>query len=92
MSNIARRIEQIEKKLRVRDEVEDLVIMHVYSHQNGLKDMLPEPAEEWLTYKEQLKNEPCNGIRIIHLYPDKELEARGLQKVTEGNNLSENNG
>ena len=89
MRDINRRINAIEKKLGTASKVEDLVIKHVCSNQNGLMDMLPESTEEWLTYKEQLKNEPRNGWRIIHLYPDVELEARKQQKATESNKKAE---
>ena len=52
--------------------------------------MPSESVEEWLTYKEQLSNEHCNGVRIIHLAPEAELEARRLQNETERNKKAKN--
>ena len=84
-----RRLKRIEKKMQLMDkgnEVKTIILEYVYSRCDEPKDMPPEPVEEWLTYKEQLGNEPHNGFRFIHLDPIEELKARErLQKVTEGN-------
>ena len=91
MTDIKRRLEKVEKRLRVTDEEEPLVVLHCYGKDKTFKQLLPEPLQDWLTYKQQYeKNEPYNGLRIIHLCPEDELKARKLQKETEGNKKAKN--
>ena len=68
MRSIERRIKNIEDKLHIGKERIFVVIKHVDS------DKLPEPIEEWITYKQaKAKSEP-----IVVFVADlaKELEAR----------------
>lgn len=37
-----------------------ILCFSVNSHRGGLNEIPQEPAKEWLTYKEQLNNEPVN--------------------------------
>ena len=76
MGNLKKRIKKIEKLLRLAGKVEVLVILHCYGKEDSLKESLPERTEDWLTYQKQLKNKPYDGLKIIHLNADKELEAR----------------
>lgn len=83
MRSLYTRVERIEQKIRISDksnEVRTIVLKGVYSRRGGLNDIPQEPPEEWLTYKEQLKNEPIGGFRFIYLDPDEELRARSVQK------------
>ena len=84
MSNTKKRIENIERKLAINQRVENLIIKHLYVESGGTATTFPEPDEEWLTYEEQLHNEPFGSQRIIQLCPNKEQQAR---IKTKGHNL-----
>jgi len=84
MKDIGRRVKNVEKRLnlseRPENEVKNIVLQCVNTHRGGLNEIPQEHAKEWLTYKEQLNNEPVNGFRFIYLDPDEELKARAVQK------------
>ena len=68
MRTIDRRIKNIEDKLDMGKTSLFVVIRHVDS------DKLPEPIEEWITYKEAKAN--AGPLTVFVADPAKELEAR----------------
>jgi len=82
MSYLKRRVQKIEDKLNIgkgKAKAFRIVILPP----DG--EILPEPVEEWVTYKEALAKQQPQPILFI-ADPAKELEARKrLQKETEGN-------
>ena len=68
MRSIDRRIKDIEDKVNMGKQSLFVVIKQVDSEQ------LPEPTEEWITYKEARAN--CGPLGVFVADPSKELEAR----------------
>ncbi|MFC1737965.1 hypothetical protein ACFL1G_02820 [Planctomycetota bacterium] len=84
MKNIEGRIKTIEKKLQVNDKADNEPIVIELVKPNGVN--LFEPVEEWITYKEQLKQKPSeDGLQVIIVKPEEELEARRQRKATKNN-------
>ena len=89
MNTLKRRIEAVEKKLGLCSEQEELIIIHHYVNPDGTElyeEILMEPREQWLTYKEQKarqENEPFDGTIIIQLDPLREFQARKAQEAKE---------
>jgi hypothetical protein len=84
MSYLKRRIEKVEKKLNIGNERKGVFIVLVGK---GEKRCLPEPLEEWITYKEAKVE--CGEIGIFLADPEAELKAREEQKATESNKKGE---
>jgi len=76
VKNIERRIEEVEQKLGVGRQVEEHVIVWRMVRPDGTYRTLPEPVEEWLTYKQSLRNKADETRPIIFLSAEEELEAR----------------
>jgi len=85
MSNIKRRVKKIENKLNIADERTGVFIVLTSDRTKEL----PEPVEEWVTYKEAKAG--CRQLGIFMADPAAELKARErLQKETEGNKKAKN--
>ncbi|MHC4637391.1 MAG: hypothetical protein ACYTBP_10835 [Planctomycetota bacterium] len=80
MKSIERRVERIEDKLNIGDKRTGVFVVLT---SNRTKE-LPEPVEEWITYKEA--KERCGEVGLFIADPEAELEAREKQqKATESN-------
>ncbi len=76
MSYLKRRVKKIEEKLNIGDDRTGVFVII-----NGCDaDKLPEPLEEWITYKEAKAK--CGQVGIFITDPEKELKAREEQKAT----------
>lgn len=83
MRSLGNRIKRIEEKLNISDDRSGVCIILVGKRDS---DALPEPLEEWITYKQEKTK--CGGKGTIHigmLSLEKELKAREEQKATESN-------
>ena len=80
MKAIVRRVRNIENKLHVgKGQQGRLIVLR----RAGAEQGLPEPIEEWVTYKQAMAN--CWPVGVFCVDPAKELEAReNLQKAAEG--------
>ena len=76
MKSIERRIEMLEKKLKVGHQVREHVIVLDLVQTDGSYLTLPEPTEQWLTYQEALKKKLVCGSRLIILKVEDELKVR----------------
>ena len=76
MSYLKRRVKKIEDRLNIGDGRTGVfvIIDECYS------DKLPEPLEEWITYKEAKAK--CGQLGIFIADPAAELKAREEQKAT----------
>ena len=84
MKTIERRVKKIEDKLNIGDKRTGVLL--VLSREG---EELPEPMEEWITYKEAKAG--CSQVSIFMADPAAELEARErLQKATENNKKAKN--
>ena len=73
MKAIARRVRNIENKLYVgKAQPEPLVVVTLA----GREKELPEPLQEWITYKQAKAEADSGQFSIFIADPDKELEAR----------------
>ena len=80
MKAIARRVKSIENKLYMSNGQRGVFIV---GRRDDGKQSLPEPIEEWITYREAKAN--CGKVGIFIEDPAAELEAReNLRKATEG--------
>ncbi len=77
MRNLSRRVEKVEKKLNIGGDRTGVFIVLIGKGNVG---KLPEPIEEWITYKEAKAE--CGDIGIFLADPEKELKAREEQKAT----------
>ena len=85
MKTIERRVEKIEKSLSINQGEKSFRTVFLLSN----AEELPEPIEEWMTYKEELaKQQPKPSIFFAD--SKKELEARRLLKATKDNKTAEN--
>ena len=81
MSNLSRRISTIEKQLKVGDEqLEPSVLRLNLAESDEVTRALPENEEEWLTYQEQLRQNP--NTPVIVLSGEDEMKAREQRKAT----------
>jgi hypothetical protein len=78
MYNIHRRLAKMEKKLSIDDERSGMFIASEHNYKE-----LPEPVEEWITYKEAKVR--CGQLGIFMADPAAEFEAGEQQKATESN-------
>ena len=77
MGYLKRRVQKIEDKLNIGNERTGVFIVLTSDH----IEELPEPVEEWVTYKEAKAG--CRQLGIFMADPAAELKAREkLQKVT----------
>jgi len=82
MYDISRRVKKAEKTLGVDNQPKKPEVICVRLHSiNGPEPDLPENVEDWITYKEQMKE----GRDLIILFSNKEWEAREAQKATKNN-------
>ena len=80
MKSIKRRVEKLEDKLNISDKRTRVFIVLTSDRTKEL----PEPVEEWITYKEA--KERCGELGIFIADRETELEAREKQqKATESN-------
>ena len=83
MRSLYNRIKRIEENLNIGDDRSGVCITLI---RKGEADKLPEPLEEWITYKrEEAKRGGKGTIHIAILSLEKELKAREEQKATESN-------
>lgn len=74
---IEKRIENLEKVLEpAKRKPFIMVIRKNYANPDGTPITVPEPPEEWLTFKEQMARQSGSRFIRITLDPRKELEAR----------------
>jgi hypothetical protein len=82
MKDVSRRLDKIEKQLNVGKETE---VLHVVSHltfQDGTAPDIPEPYEDWTTYKtalqEAVEKGKVTGLEILafDVDPFREYEVR----------------
>lgn len=86
MGYLKRRVERIEDKLNIGDKRTGVLIVLVDERD---ADELPEPIEDWATYKEAKAR--CGQLGIFMADPAAELEAREKQqKATESNKKAKN--
>lgn len=81
MRDISRRIRTMEKKLNVGNEhlrLRNIIICS--AEPDEAERALPENIEEWLTYKEHLRECPNNSVVILNAYD--EVKAREQRKAT----------
>jgi hypothetical protein len=84
IKSIERRVERIEGKLNIGDRQTGTLIVLVFER---YANDLPEPIEDWVTYKEAAG---CRQLGIFFADPAAELKARErLQKATESNKKAE---
>jgi len=76
VSYLKRRVKKIEDRLNIGDDGGVFIIL---SDERD-EDKLPEPLEEWITYKEAKAK--CGQVGIFIANPEKELKAREEQKAT----------
>ena len=76
MRDIGRRVKKIEDKLNIGDGRTGVFV--IIDGCNA--DKLPEPLEEWITYKEAKAK--CGQLGIFIADPAVELKAREEQKAT----------
>lgn len=82
MKELKKRIEHIEEQLKMgQDTNEGVIVIKKVARDGGYKT-LPEPVEEWLTYKLQ---QQAPAAKYIILDSDKELAARTKES---GHNLT----
>ena len=79
MSSLKRRIENIEDKLYLRRNPNPRVMIVNNCPESGLQKSLPDNAEEWLTYKQRVRDYP-NTVFVL-LWTSQELYARGLKNM-----------
>ncbi|MHC4543089.1 MAG: hypothetical protein ACYTDW_07185 [Planctomycetota bacterium] len=77
MRSICRWIKIIEEKLNIGNDRTGTFIILIGE---GDADKLPEPLEEWITYKEAKAK--CGQAGIFLADPEEELKAREEQKAT----------
>ena len=83
MSYLKKRVEKMEKRLNIGQEVVPRVICLISGDPDEAEQALPENVEHWLTYKEQLQK--CPNTRLTILYAWDEVKAREkLQKAAKG--------
>ena len=82
MSYLKRRVKKIEEKLNIGDDRTGVFV--IINECDA--DKLPEPLEEWITYKQAKAKRGGRGtVHIAILNLDAELEAREKQqKATKG--------
>ena len=78
MKAIERRIRNIEDELNMSEGRRKLFVV---IHKVDLNHAVPEPVEEWITYKEAEAN--CGRFTVFSADPAKELEARKKLKDAE---------
>ncbi len=80
MRNIDRRLESVEKKLGLKDEIrKTVIIVREYGTEHAV---LPESVDDWITYKEKLKS----GRQPLCVSASEEMKARA--RVTKRNKNS----
>ena len=77
MRSVERQIERIENKLNIGDKRSGVFIVTSYRTKE-----LPEPVEEWITYKEAKVR--CGQVSIFRADPTAELKARETTKSSKG--------
>ena len=77
MSYLKKRIKKIEDRLNIGDDRTGVFVILSDECEAG---KLPEPFEEWITYKEAMAK--CGQVGIFIADPEKELKAREEQKAT----------
>jgi len=78
MRSVERRIEKIENKLHIGDKRTGAFIVLT----SDRTKVLPEPVEEWITYKEAKVR--CGQVSIFRADPTAELKARETTKSSKG--------
>ena len=73
MKRLERRIKRIEEKLGMNERRRKMVVI---IHKTDLNHAVPEPVEEWITYKRALAEAGQKPIVVFTADPAKELEAR----------------
>ena len=82
MKHIERRIRNIEDKLNIGNGRQGRMIILM---PKGFKHAMPEPLEDWITYKEAILKAQGQQISLFHADYAKELEAREkLRQAAEG--------
>ena len=80
MKDINRRIQRIEKILDSDQEETSKIIIKICSLvPNKEEQALPKNTEEWITYRQQMRQDP--DVRIIFLNTEDEIEARRNRKI-----------
>jgi hypothetical protein len=80
MRSLFRRVERIEEKLNIGDDRTGVCIILIGKRD---ADALPDPLEEWITYKQEKAKCGVKGtVHIAMLSLEEELKAREEQKAT----------
>jgi hypothetical protein len=75
MRNLASRIDKLEKKLHVEGRHTHLIIIG-----RREKNTVPEPRQEWITYKEMLSKVQPNQLIMFAPTTQAELAARRVRR------------
>lgn len=85
--DIERRIQKAEQKLNINRQTKPRVLVFTLSTDNPKSSLLPENVEEWITYKETLRDYP--DIDVVILFSSQELAARELVDLADKNAVVE---
>jgi hypothetical protein len=83
-TGVTRRLDRIEKLLNVDNKEKGQVVILSTPYQPGIEPEIPEPVEEWITYKQELELAENRGYVCTIFLTDRIREYEGRNDLPEG--------